>query len=171
MEDDDTDGRRDSGVTAQDDAAASPEASERADTRFQKGESGNPNGRSKGSRNRRTILLEAMLESDAQGVLQSCIKQAKAGNATALRLCMERLLPRQSETPVALDLPEIKNRDDLAAAHVQVLHAVADGDISTAQGRAMMALLGQTTEVLERGKYGSDSTSTYARILSALRPD
>ena len=60
-------------------------------SRFQKGRSGNPNGRPKGSRNAATLAIEVLLDGQAQALTQKAIELALAGDPVALRLCLERM--------------------------------------------------------------------------------
>ncbi|MHC4197293.1 MAG: DUF5681 domain-containing protein [Planctomycetota bacterium] len=68
--------------------------------RFPKGVSGNPKGRPKGTRNRATIMAEALLEGQAEALVQKGVSMALKGNTTALRLCLERLIPPRREPTV-----------------------------------------------------------------------
>lgn len=115
------------------------------DTRFQKGVSGNPSGRPKGARNKATMVAEALLDGDAEGLMQACIEQGLAGDRQALRLCVERLLPRRHVAPVGIDLPEITCPNDVAIAHGRVLKAVTDGDLTIGDGEALMKLIDRTS--------------------------
>jgi hypothetical protein len=65
-----------------------------ADARDAKGRfaAGNP-GRPVGTRHRITRAVEALLEGEAEALTRRAIDQALAGDVTALRLCLERLLP------------------------------------------------------------------------------
>ena len=65
------------------------------DRLFRKGRSGNPAGRPPGSRNRATIAAEALLEGEAQALTRKAIELALAGDTTALRLCLERIVPQR----------------------------------------------------------------------------
>lgn len=69
-------------------------------TKFKKGQSGNPNGRPKGSKNKATVISEAIqgklvgqLEKDAQHILMKTIEMAKDGDTTCIKLLMDRLMP------------------------------------------------------------------------------
>src|SRR6202007_3133929 len=53
--------------------------------RFVKGQTGNPAGRPIGARNKKTLLLEAMLEAEGEGVTRDLIAQALAGDPHARR--------------------------------------------------------------------------------------
>src|SRR5262245_43322647 len=75
--------------------------------RFQKGFSGNPNGRPVGSRNRTTLALQAILDGEGELIIRKAIEMALAGDMVALRLCLERLVPVRHERPVAADLSEL----------------------------------------------------------------
>lgn len=55
---------------------------------FQKGQSGNPAGRPRGSRNRAAIALQELLERDAESIARTVIHLAKHGNIAAIRMCM-----------------------------------------------------------------------------------
>jgi hypothetical protein len=72
--------------------------------------SGNPAGRPRGARNRATIAAEALLEGEAEALTRKAIELAMAGDPTALRLCLERLVPPRKGRAVAFDLPAL---DDL----------------------------------------------------------
>src|SRR5262249_55882214 len=63
---------------------------------FQKGESGNPAGRPRGARNRTTMLLQKLLEADGEALARKAIDLAKGGDLVALRMCMDRLMLRES---------------------------------------------------------------------------
>src|SRR5215213_9009235 len=108
---------------------------------FEPGQSGNPTGRPRGSRNERTCLVESLLDGEAEEITRKAIELAKAGDGPVLRLILERLAPARKDSPISFELPPIDSVGDAKAASASVLAAVASGDISPGEGQAVMALL------------------------------
>jgi hypothetical protein len=102
--------------------------------RFAPGVSGNPRGRLPGTRNRATALAAQLLEDEAPRLIRKCIALALAGDTTALRLCLDRILPPVRDRPVQL---AISAPESPAAALQAVLVAVAGGELTPEQGRAL----------------------------------
>jgi len=75
---------------------------------FKPGKSGNPSGKPKGARNKTTVAMEKLLDDDAATITSKAIELAKNGDLTALRLCLERIIPPSKDRPVNFDMPEIK---------------------------------------------------------------
>lgn len=69
-------------------------------TLFQKGQSGNPQGRPKGSLNKTTLAVQNLLNGQAEEITQKAIELAIDGDGPALKLCFERLLPVKKDAPV-----------------------------------------------------------------------
>jgi hypothetical protein len=97
---------------------------------FEKGVSGNPTGRPRGSRNATTLALEALLDGQANALTQKAIDLALGGDMAALRLCLDRILPPRKDRPVSFTLPTINSAQDAAAIVSSVLAAVAAGEIT-----------------------------------------
>ena len=101
---------------------------------FEKGESGNPAGRPRGSRNRATLLMESLLADDAEAIGRKAIEMAKQGDMPAIRLCMDRLAPARKGEPVAFELPPLdKPADSVAAAAAEIVAAVAAGELTPSE--------------------------------------
>ena len=100
---------------------------------FQKGQSGNPAGRPRGSRNRSTLAAEALLEGEAEALTRKAVELAKAGNALALKLCLDRVYAPRRERAVAFAMPPINSAEDLAAAMAAIAAATAEGDLAPAE--------------------------------------
>ena len=67
---------------------------------FRPGQSGNPRGRPPGARNSATVMAEALLDGQAEALVQVVIAAAMDGDMTAMRLCLERLLPAKKSVTV-----------------------------------------------------------------------
>mgnify|MGYP000128355376 CR=1 FL=1 len=96
---------------------------------FQPGQSGNPNGRPKGIVDKRAEL-RGLLEPHAKEIVEKLIETAKASDPTALRLCVERLIPRvKPDTGISFELPEgrIDSGDNMLEIANRVTEAVACG--------------------------------------------
>lgn len=109
-------------------------------SKFKPGQSGNPNGRPKGTRNKRTLALEALLEGEAELLTRKCIDMAKAGDTTALRLCMERIYPVRKGSPIEIDIPMINNAEDIPIAISAIIQSVSTANISPEEGEVIMKL-------------------------------
>lgn len=109
------------------------------------GQSGNPNGRKPGSGP--TQQLRQALGKDVELIINKVREQALAGDLTAAKLVLERLLPplRQQEEPVRLELPQ----GSLTQAGRAILESVASGAIPPTQGAALVGALGQLARVAE----------------------
>ncbi|EAQ36930.1 hypothetical protein NB311A_07268 [Nitrobacter sp. Nb-311A] len=123
---------------------------------FEKGQSGNPAGRPKGSRNATTVALESLLDGQAEALTNKAVELALGGDIAALRLCMDRILPPRKDRPVTFDLPDIRSASDAAAVTSAILAAVANGEITPADageiGKLVEAYVKafETAELAER---------------------
>jgi hypothetical protein len=97
---------------------------------FEKGRSGNPAGRRRGSRNRATLAAAVLLEGESEALTRKVVKSALAGEPVALRLCIERILPVCRERAVSLALPSIESASDISAAANAVTSALARGALT-----------------------------------------
>src|SRR5262249_24559088 len=97
---------------------------------FVKGRSGNPRGRPVGRRNNKTLAAAALLDGESEGLTRKAVELALAGDPTALRLCIERILPPCRERAVRFELPPIENAADVSVAMNAVTSALARGIIT-----------------------------------------
>lgn len=74
--------------------------------------------------------MEALLEGEAEALTRVAIEKALAGDMMALRICFDRLYPPQKGRSIQIDLPAIKQADDVVRGYEAVLAAVSDGFIT-----------------------------------------
>jgi len=108
---------------------------------FVPGVSGNPAGRKEGSRNRATLALQQLLDGEGERIIRKAVEMALAGNETALRLVLERLLPVVKDRPIRLDLPQLAKASDVAEAVRRAVEAVAAGEVTPAEAEIVLKLL------------------------------
>jgi hypothetical protein len=108
---------------------------------FKKGTSGNPTGRPAGSRNKASLLVEQLLEDDAEALGRKVIEMAKEGNTHALRLALERIVPPRKERTIELDLRPVSSAQDLRLQHHDIVTAIAEGRITPTEGESLANIL------------------------------
>ncbi|MFZ2300755.1 MAG: DUF5681 domain-containing protein [Gallionella sp.] len=114
--------------------------------RWKPGESGNPTGRTPGSG-----AVAKLRESIAQhlpAIITRLVTQARAGDAQAARLLLERVLPpmKAVEQAVSLTLPADAG---LTAQGAAIVKAVADGALAPGQGAQLLTGLGSLARIRE----------------------
>jgi hypothetical protein len=108
---------------------------------FQKGQSGNPAGRPRGSRNKTTVLMQNLLEGEAEEIARKAIEMAKAGDMGAIRVCMDRLASIRRKDPIAFELPPVDRARDSVTAVAAVVAAVAAGDLTTSEAAEVAKII------------------------------
>ena len=116
---------------------------------FEKGRSGNPAGRPRGSRNRATRAMQQALEGEAQSLARKAVELALDGNTTALRLCLDRLLPPRRDRAVPLELPPVNGAGGLADAMAAIVAAAGNGEISSTEAAGWARLIDIFLKALE----------------------
>jgi hypothetical protein len=127
---------------------------------FAKGQSGNPAGKPPGCRNHASRTAETLLDGEAEALTRKIVTLALDGDATAMRLCFDRIIAPRRARPVHLDLPPIAEPADIAAGMAAITAAVAEGAITPAEG----AEVGRVVETYLRALEASD----FDRRLKAL---
>lgn len=118
-------------------------------------EAGNP-GRPRGSRNKATVALEALLDGEAEALTRKAIDMALEGDTTAMRLVMDRIMPPRKDRPVLFALPKLETPADAVKATAALVEAVASGDLTPSEADDLSRLVDrfvravETTDVLER---------------------
>lgn len=118
-------------------------------TKFQKGKSGNPAGRPKGSRNRATLLAMAAMEGELDAIVKSIIDAAKKGDMAAARLVVDKLIPAAKDRPVNITLPGMQDIASCREAQGTVIAAVAEGELTPGEGEHLSAMIEHQRKGLE----------------------
>lgn len=110
------------------------------DGRFASGNSGRPAG----TRNRATVLLEAIADEDLKAIMTKIVEKAKAGDLVAARLIFDRIAPAPRARALEIDLPGLDKPnvgDTLIATYARITQAVASGTITPSEAVELIAIV------------------------------
>jgi hypothetical protein len=108
-------------------------------------------GRPKGSRNREKSAVQNLLDEHSLHIVRKTLAMALAGNPTALKLAVERLIPTRRESYTSIKLPLIRTARDVGVAAERVTKAVAQGKLTPVEGETIMRILEMHARVIETG--------------------
>lgn len=114
--------------------------------KFKKGHSGNPKGRPKGVPDKRTAL-RSLLEPHAEALVRKAVQLALKGDTTALRLCLDRLIPaiKTRDEPVALG----NLKGTLTEQGQAVIEAMGKGMLGPADAATILQALAAQARITE----------------------
>jgi hypothetical protein len=115
-------------------------------TRFRKGESGNPAGKPKGARDKRTALRE-LLQPHAADLVKKAVELALAGDTAALRICIDRCIPAVKAKDEPISIAGLTG--SLADQGQTVVAAMAAGTITPDEAAAVMAVISAQAKIVE----------------------
>ena len=115
---------------------------------YPKGTCGNPSGRPRGSRNKATLLMEALLDGEVEQLTRKAIDLAKKGDTHALRLCLDRIMPPRRDRCVEFEMPPIHSLDDTAAGISSILRAISAGQLTPQEGEILTRILAEQANVM-----------------------
>jgi hypothetical protein len=118
--------------------------------RWRKGASGNMAGKPR-TRHKATLAAETLLEGEAEALSRKAVELALRGDVSALRLCLDRIVPPRKDRPVCFELPRMTESKDAMSASAAIVAAVAAGELTP-------------TEAAELSKV----VDSYARTLQAV---
>ena len=137
---------------------------------WKKGQSGNPRGRPKGSRNQATLLALAAMEGELNDVVRVVIDAARSGDLTAARLVVDKLVPATRERPLSIDLPDTKTAEGVELAQAAIIQAVGAGDLLPGEGETLSALVENRRRSLESIEFAGRLAAIEESLAIRRRP-
>ncbi|HZJ92951.1 MAG TPA: hypothetical protein VFD09_07735 [Thiopseudomonas sp.] len=111
----------------------------------------NPVGRPAGSKNKRTLIREALAETfdgGEQGFWLSVATMAKGGDTQAMAMLANRLVPALKPQSEAVVLPEPLSGTSADMAR-QLMHYASTGAISTSTAQELLSSLADVLKIVE----------------------
>ena len=130
--------------------------------RYKKGQSGNPVGRPRGIKDKRTSIRE-LLKPHAKDLIDKAVSLALDGDTTALRLCLDRLIPplKQRDEPVSLKL----TGTTLTENGLSVINALSKGEITPSEANSFLQAIVAQTRITEMDEIEARLTKLEKRII------
>jgi hypothetical protein len=121
--------------------------------RWRKGASGNRTGKPRGARNKATLAAETLLDGEAEALSRKAIQLALAGDVSALRLCLDRVVPARKDRPVWFDLPKMNEAKDAVKASAAIVAAVAAGDLTPCEAAELSKVIDSYARTLHAAEF------------------
>jgi hypothetical protein len=87
------------------------------------------------------VLLEAITDADLTAIVAKIVEKAKAGDSTAAKILLDRLMPAPRARTVTLALPFVGGTRSKAEALAALLDAVAAGEIDPGEAAIIAELV------------------------------
>ena len=99
---------------------------------------GNP-GRKAGSKNKTTLIGQALLKEAEEKLLRKAIEMAEAGDVPMLKFLLDRILPK--ERSIHVELPKLFVASDTVDALGAIVDGVANGQIAPYEAASLATLI------------------------------
>ena len=106
-------------------------------------------GRPRGSRNKATLMAQALLDGHSEALMKKCLHMALTGDTAAMRLCIERVLPTRKELPV--NVAPMRGRTAVEIGHTLevLLKHVSSGQLTPTEAQTVTSILEHRRRAIE----------------------
>ena len=133
------------------------------------GQSGNPNGRKLGSRNKATILAQEMIDGRGKELVETALNLALSGDTSLMRCLLARLVPERKDAPIRVDLPTVENVADLPKITGALLAGVGSGTVTPSEATAIANLVEAHRRASELGDVEQRLAAIEERLLGGKK--
>ena len=116
------------------------------ETKFKKGQSGNPNGRPRGIRDKRTAY-RALFEKESNTLIKKAIELAKSGDTTCLKMCIDRIVSPYRARDQLIKLDNLTGT--LTEKGEKIIQAMGNGLVAPSDASSMLSALAAQARVVE----------------------
>lgn len=134
--------------------------------RFQKGSSGNPRGKAKGTKNRATLAAEQLLQGELESICRRLIQEATSGNMQAIKMILDRVLPPKRNSYISFKLPDLDDSSGFLHAIDSVMKAVSQGNLSVEDAEALTKMI----DIYIRAKEAYEYEERLSKIEQKFQP-
>jgi hypothetical protein len=110
---------------------------------FAKGNAGRP----RGSKNRNTVVAQALLAGEETELVRKAIELAKAGDVQMLKFLLDRLLPK--DRLIKIDIPRFDFSDEAIDGMAAISRAITEGRITPSEGGALSNIISGYSRAVE----------------------
>jgi len=119
-------------------------------------------GRRHGSKNKNSLILEALSDSEKEQLVRKGLEIAKGGDVTMLKFFLSRILPR--ERAITIDLPKMETADDAVEALAAIMAAVCAGRITPSEADNLTALVNSYARAIDMADLVKRMEALEARV-------
>lgn len=94
-----------------------------------------------------------MLEPHREALVQKAVELALAGDATALRLCLDKLAPAPKATAEPIRVPALRGAETLTGKASAILDAIGAGAVPPDVGVLLLSALSSMARVVETDEH------------------
>jgi hypothetical protein len=105
-------------------------------------------GRPRGSRNKKSLLAQQLLEEHSEALMRKAMVEALKGNARLLQVLVGCILPRPKELPVKTGLLRMGTSQEMIESFDSILKKAAAGQITLQQAQGFAALIDARRQLL-----------------------
>lgn len=118
--------------------------------KFKAGQSGNPTGRKPGTKNK-TTQLAMLLIPHAENLVNKAVELALSGDVQALKLCLDRLIPRASSQCFQTDINglEVDKTQSLSTIGRHIINLMLAGKMTPEDAQKFLATLDSHRKLIE----------------------
>lgn len=111
-------------------------------------------GRPPGSQNKKTLVLQQLLDEHATALMKKGLVMALQGEVPLLRIFLERRLPRFQDAPINIGRLPMTTIDEVLRAHEILLKKLAAGELTPTQAQHFDSLLESRRRMIETQDLG-----------------
>ena len=116
--------------------------------RFLKGQSGNPDGKTPGTRHKATQAALTLLDGETEALTRKAVELALEGDTTALKLCLDRIAPPLKANAQSIDLC-IPPSNSLTGTARALVEAASNGHVPPDIAAQMVSAIAGVAKVEE----------------------
>ena len=117
-----------------------------SETKFKKGQSGNPQGRPKGSG--LNVQLRQAIADSANDIVTMLLEQAKAGDIQAAKILLDRVCPSLKSESQPIDIPALAE-GTLTERAQAIIDATANGQLAPDTATNMVNAIATYAKIIE----------------------